>query len=186
MQIHIARNGQAIGVFSLEEINRQLAAGTMTGTDLAWYEGAAGWAPLSSVPGVTIGSGAPAASAPPAPAVAATLATPAAPVAIPPATGGPVRYPVTPAAPTEPLAIWSFVLSLLGVLGVCCGPIPLIAGVICGHLALPKFRARPDLQGRGLAIAGLVIGYVAIAGWLIWVIFLNGAGVLRGLIDSTK
>ena len=54
MQIHIARNGQAMGPFSLEEVNRQLAAGTLTGTDLAWYEGAAGWAPLSSVPGVRI------------------------------------------------------------------------------------------------------------------------------------
>ena len=56
MQIHIARNGQPMGPFSLEEVNRQLAAGTLNLSDQAWYEGAAGWAPLSSVPGV--GSGA--------------------------------------------------------------------------------------------------------------------------------
>jgi hypothetical protein len=184
MQIHIARNGQALGVFSLEEINRQLAAGTMTGSDLAWYEGAAGWAPLSSVPGVILSAASPASTSH-APPTTAVPASPAAPVAIPPATAGPMR-PVTPVAPTEPLAIWSFVLSLLGVLGVCCGPIPLIAGVICGHLALPKFRARPDLQGRGLAIAGLVIGYIAIAGWLIWILFLGGVAVMQGIIDSTR
>ena len=50
MQIHIARNGQAMGPFSLEEINRQLAAGTLSLSDQAWYEGAAGWAALSTVP----------------------------------------------------------------------------------------------------------------------------------------
>jgi hypothetical protein len=61
-----------------------------------------------------------------------------------------------------------------------------VAGVICGHLALPKFRARPDLQGRGLAIAGLVIGYIAIAGWLIWVVFLGGTAVLQSIIESSK
>ncbi len=170
-----------MGPFTLEEVNRQLVAGTLTGTDLAWYEGAAGWAPLSSVPGVRISGMT--GSTSPAPAVAAT---PTMPVVTTPATRGAAHYPTTPVAPTEPLAIWSFVLSLLGVLGVCCGPIPLVAGVICGHLALPKFRARPDLQGRGLAIAGLVIGYIAIAGWLIWVVVFGGLAVLQGIVESTK
>ncbi len=167
-----------MGPYSLEEVNRQLAAGTVTGTDLAWYEGAAGWAPLSSVPGVSISSTAGSTSP--------VAATPAPPVVTTPATGGAVHYPVAPVAPTEPLAIWSFVLSLLGVIGICCGPIPLVAGIICGHLALPKFRARPDLQGRGLAVAGLVIGYIAIAGWLIWVIVMGGWAVLQSIVESTK
>ena len=39
-----------MGPFSLEEVNRQLAAGTLSLSDQAWYEGAAGWAPLSTVP----------------------------------------------------------------------------------------------------------------------------------------
>ncbi len=56
MQIHIARNGQKLGPYSLEEVNRQLAAGTLTTADLGWYEGAAGWMPLTSVPGVGVGS----------------------------------------------------------------------------------------------------------------------------------
>jgi len=38
MQIHVARDGKELGVFSLEEINRQLAAGTLRLTDQAWYE----------------------------------------------------------------------------------------------------------------------------------------------------
>src|SRR4051812_17256897 len=52
MQIYIGKNGQQLGPFSLEEVNRKLADGTFTGADLAWYEGAAGWAPLAGVPGV--------------------------------------------------------------------------------------------------------------------------------------
>jgi hypothetical protein len=137
MQIHIARNGQAMGPFPLEEVKRQLAEGILMETDLAWYEGAAGWAPLLSVPGISVPGGT-------SPAPAAATISPA-PAVTAPATGAAVQYPVKPAAPTEPLAIWSFVLSLVGVIGLCCGPIPLVAGVICGHLALPKFRARPEL-----------------------------------------
>ena len=64
MQIYVGKSGQQLGPFSLEEINRKLADGTFAGTDLAWYEGAAGWAPLSSVAGVVIP---PAAAATPAP-----------------------------------------------------------------------------------------------------------------------
>jgi hypothetical protein len=184
MQIHLARNGQAMGPFPLEEVNRQLAAGTLTGTDLAWYDGAAGWAPLSSVPGVTVPgtSGAtPPAPGTPAPSAAPATLSPAATVAAPPA------FPVTPAAPTEPLAIWSFVLSLVGLFGfLCCGPLFSGAAVVCGHLALPKFRARPDLQGRGLAVAGLVIGYVLVGLWVFWILVGGGLAVLQGILESSK
>jgi hypothetical protein len=182
MQIHLARNGQAMGPFSLEEVNRQLAAGTLTGTDLAWYEGAAGWAPLSSVPGVITGI---VSSQPPAPAVAATPSTPAS--AAPATTAAASPYPATPAAPTEPLAIWSFVLSLVGLFGfLCCGPLFSGAAVVCGHLALPKFRARPELQGRGLAVAGLVIGYILVGLWLFWILVGGGLAVLQGILESSK
>ncbi|HZE58624.1 MAG TPA: GYF domain-containing protein [Chthoniobacterales bacterium] len=54
MQIYVGKNGQQLGPFSLEEVNRKLADRTFVGADLAWYEGAAGWAPLSGVAGVVI------------------------------------------------------------------------------------------------------------------------------------
>src|SRR4030081_1285840 len=54
MQIYVGKNGQQLGPFSLEEVNRKLADGTFAASDLAWYEGAAGWAPLSSVTGVVV------------------------------------------------------------------------------------------------------------------------------------
>src|SRR3954469_16792558 len=91
MQIYVGKNGQQLGPFSLEEINRKLADGTFSGSDLAWYEGAAGWAPLSGVPGVTLPATSPAASTPqpaPAPAPAPMQSAPA-----------PVPAPIRPNAP---------------------------------------------------------------------------------------
>jgi hypothetical protein len=35
-----------------------------------------------------------------------------------------------------------------------------IPAVVCGHLALVKMKKEPALQGRGLALAGLIVGYV--------------------------
>ena len=89
-------------------------------------------------------------------------------------------------APTEPLAIWSLVLSLLGMCGYCCTPIVItgIAGVVCGHLALSKIGTRPELHGRGLAIAGLIIGYFAVIGWLLWLLLFGGLAVMQGILHS--
>ncbi|RYG59736.1 DUF4339 domain-containing protein, partial [bacterium] len=43
MQIHITRNGQSFGPYSLDEVNAYLISGHLNGSDLAWHEGAAGW-----------------------------------------------------------------------------------------------------------------------------------------------
>ena len=173
MQIHIARNGQPMGPFSLDEVNRQLAAGTLNLSDQAWYEGAAGWAPLSTVPGVS-------GTATPQPVGATTPSAPAFPA---PTVGGPVTASV-PAGRTEPLAIWSLVLSLVGLLSFCCGPAFGIGGVVCGHLALSKIKAKPDLEGRGLALAGLIIGYFAAVSWLLYLLFFGGLAVLQGIAEG--
>lgn len=172
-----------MGPFSLEEVNRQLAAGTLSLSDQAWYEGAAGWAPLSTVPGV---SGSSTGSASPHSPPQAGATTPSVPAVIAPTVGGPVTAVPAPSPPTEPLAIWSLVLSLLGVCGFCCTPVVLtgIGGVVCGHLALSKIKTRPELQGHGLAMAGLIIGYFAIIGWLLWVLLFGGLAVMQGILHS--
>ncbi|MEY2529509.1 MAG: domain 2 [Verrucomicrobiota bacterium] len=105
MQIFVGKNGQQLGPFSLEEVNRKLAEGTFAATDLAWYEGAAGWAPLSSVAGVTIP---PAAAAAPAPVpVPASAPTPA-PIPIRPNAS--IVQPAQPARSTKVLAVISWIL----------------------------------------------------------------------------
>ena len=52
MMIHISREGQQFGPYSLEEVNTYLADGSLLPTDMAWFEGAAGWVPIAQVPGV--------------------------------------------------------------------------------------------------------------------------------------
>src|SRR3954470_4397951 len=172
MQIHVARDGKELGVFSVEEINRQLAAGTLRVTDQAWYDGAAGWAELLTVPGV---------SAAPASATAPSPATPAAPTA---AVAAPAV--MVPRRKNEPLATVSLMASLFGLSGFCCGLFltAAIAGVVCGHLALSRIKANPELGGRGMALAGVVIGYVSIAGWLIWTLAFGGVAILQGITES--
>ncbi|UVJ40578.1 thioredoxin domain-containing protein [Arthrobacter sp. CJ23] len=63
-------------------------------------------------------------------------------------------YPPPPSLPprTEPLAIASLVCSFF----IC------LLGIVFGHIALSRIRRSGD-GGRGLAVAGLVIGYTALA-----------------------
>jgi Domain of unknown function (DUF4190) len=67
---------------------------------------------------------------------------------------------------TSPLAIWSLVLGILGILFllVCISPLFAIPAVICGHMAYSRIRRSSGvLVGEGLALAGLITGYVSIA-----------------------
>ena len=62
--IHVMRDGQQFGPYTIEDINAYLAQGTLLPTDQAWYEGAANWMPITEVPGVAHGA-APVPTAPP-------------------------------------------------------------------------------------------------------------------------
>lgn len=65
-------------------------------------------------------------------------------------------------------AIISLVLSCVGF--VTCG-VTAIIGVIFGHIAMGKIK-RGEEEGHGMAVAGLIIGYVVIAGWLLYAAFI--------------
>lgn len=65
------------------------------------------------------------------------------------------------------LAIASLVVSLVGLLcfGVILGPLAIIFGAI----ALSKANSEPHMYGgKGMAVAGLIIGIVDIIGWVIY------------------
>jgi competence protein ComGC len=67
---------------------------------------------------------------------------------------------------TVGLAIWSLVLGILSL--ACFSIFTGIPGVICGHKALTKIKSSNGaLSGQGLAIGGLVTGYLGIA----WAVF---------------
>jgi hypothetical protein len=56
VMIHVMRDGQQFGPYTIEDINTYLAQGTLLPTDQAWYEGAANWMLITEVPGVVHGA----------------------------------------------------------------------------------------------------------------------------------
>lgn len=69
-------------------------------------------------------------------------------------SGPSAATPIQPAK-TSGLAIASLVLSLIG-------PIGCIPAVICGHIALLQIGKNAAVKGRGLALAGVIIGYAVL------------------------
>lgn len=59
---------------------------------------------------------------------------------------------------TNPLAVWSLVLGLLWI-----GFLGSITAVVLGHIATARIEAAGGAErGRGLAIAGMIVGYVGV------------------------
>ncbi len=89
--------------------------------------------------------------------------------------------PVYPAAPqTNGMAIASLVLGIVSL--ACSQCITAIPGVIFGHIALKQIRESGGAQtGRGLAIAGLVTGYVSL-GIVVAVVIVYAVIVLLALL----
>jgi len=76
---------------------------------------------------------------------------------------GPPAHPLPgagPARPTNPLAIVSLVLGILGL--VLFFGVASIPAVITGHIARRQIRER-DEEGAGIALAGLILGWIGIA-----------------------
>ncbi|WP_140403381.1 DUF4190 domain-containing protein [Microbacterium oxydans] len=74
-------------------------------------------------------------------------------------------YPAAASRPTSPLAVASLICGIAGVVLIW-AIIPVlasIAAVITGHMALGQIKRQPGIGGRGLAIAGLILGYAVVA-----------------------
>jgi hypothetical protein len=70
--------------------------------------------------------------------------------------------PPTPSIRTSAAAVWSLVLGILSL--ACFSVITGIPAVICGHVAHGKIkRSGGLLTGSGMALAGLITGYLSIA-----------------------
>jgi hypothetical protein len=79
---------------------------------------------------------------------------------LPQSSPPPVPSPLAPRS--APVAIWSLVLGIFSF--VCGGFITAIPAIICGHVGRSTIRRSGGaLSGMGLATAGLILGYVALA-----------------------
>ncbi|WP_009959511.1 DUF4190 domain-containing protein [Verrucomicrobium spinosum] len=145
MDYHVARNGEQLGQFTAEEIRHGLFDGKFQATDLGWKEGQADWVPLSTLFGQM---------------------TPAAKIKSAPVTQVPLSSSVAPEyhSPTNGLAIAALVMGIISIFtfGLC--GIGSIITIVLGHMALTRVRqSGGSLGGKGMAVAGLVMGYASIA-----------------------
>ncbi|MEI6072981.1 MAG: DUF4190 domain-containing protein [Verrucomicrobiae bacterium] len=136
MEITIHSKGVQQGPFSEEHVKQLLLSGEISDSDLGWSPGMKEWKPLSAFP---------------------ELQNPSVPPPMP-------AQDTTGLKKTEPLAIWSLVLGIISIVGcVFGGCLAGIPAVICGHIGRSKIRSNPSLRGAGMALAGLITGYLAIA-----------------------
>ena len=133
-----AKDGNREGPVSLEDLRGLIRQGSLPLTTVVWSKGMREWRAANEVPEVIS---------------AVSEHYVAQPVGGGPVVGGP--------PPTNGLAIASLVLGLVGLVAV-----PLlasIAAVVCGHLARSHIReAKGRLGGDGMALTGLITGYVGV------------------------
>jgi hypothetical protein len=133
MQIFVHRDNQQLGPFDEAEIKTQLAAGALLLRDNVWWEGQTGWVPLAQTP--FAGPGRPA------------------------GTPSPLHLQPPTTSPAPQIAIWSLILGCLGFfLSIFSG----IPAVILGHMSLSKIGRNPGMGGHGIALTGLILGYISI------------------------
>ena len=94
----------------------------------------------------------------------------------------PYTPPAAPAAPGKPTSSMAIISLVAGILGWTLLPfLGSVAAVVTGHMARSEIRRAPErLEGDGLAIAGLVLGYlsIAMAVLVVFAIFLFFGGLV--------
>jgi uncharacterized protein DUF1707/uncharacterized protein DUF4190 len=84
-----------------------------------------------------------------------------------PAGAAPAPYPYRPVTTqTSGLATGSLICGILEIFTAGMTGIP---AIVLGHMARGEIR-RTGKRGDGMAIAGLVLGYLAMAGWVVFLI----------------
>ena len=127
-------SGQQMGPIDDAGLNSLVATGQISPTTLLWREGMPGWLTLDQL-----------------------RADGGIYLSTPPHFMGPAMVAPT----TSGLAIASLVCGIVGL--VTCLLIPGIPAVICGHLAMSRIANSPTpMVGRGMALAGLVCGYLSV------------------------
>lgn len=86
---------------------------------------------------------------------------------------------------TSGLAVAYMVLGILSMLGGCYFVLPVILAVVFGHIAVSQCNKDPNLAGQGMAVAGLVMGWIGLALYIVIVLFLGGLGVLGAALSNT-
>ncbi|GAA3468171.1 DUF4190 domain-containing protein [Nonomuraea roseola] len=79
-------------------------------------------------------------------------------------------YGGPPPSKTNGMAIATLICGLVGL--ITCG-LASIVGAILGHISLGQIK-RTGEEGKGMALAGLILSYVGLAGWVLFLILWIG------------
>jgi len=143
----IGADGKEYGPISVDLLRQWVAEGRANGQTRVLAEGTTEWKPMAEVPEL------------------AALLTP--PSAAPIASTAPGPISLAPTPRNNPYAGWGLGLGIASVtLGLCCcyGFPFSIPGIICSVIALNQIKEDPNLQqGRGMAMAGLILSILSIA-----------------------
>lgn len=167
--------GTQHGPTTLEELRVLLQSGQLSRESLVWRQGMGDWTPASAVADLWEKPVVADVAVPAAPSVESAVAPAPAPfVALVPASPS-LPVPPTPfmtpqqqawqmgVVPQSGLAIASLVCGILGILLCYVNALGALPAVICGHMALRRMRESPfPMAGRGMAIAGLIMGYLGL------------------------
>ena len=132
-------DGKEYGPISADTVRLWISEGRANAQTQVLPAGGAAWVVLGQLPEFTASFSAPAAAA---------------------------SYTSVQAAGLNPLALIGFILSMVAItVGLCCCyGLPFnIGGIVCSAIGLVQIRNQPErYTGRGLAIAGIIIGVVSI------------------------
>jgi hypothetical protein len=97
----------------------------------------------------------------------------------------PVQQHMVVSAPaTSGLAVTSLIFGLIGFFGgFCIFGIPCLIAVLAGHLAVGETR-NGERGGHGMAIAGLILGYILLIPAIV-VVAMGGVGAVFGSVNPT-
>ena len=148
----IGADQKVYGPVGADELRRWIQEGRANGESRVQPDGATEWQPLAAIPELA--------------ALLAELASAPQPFSSVPMPGSVPK--------TNRLAIAGFVCSLVGFL--CCPTVLLsILGLVFSLIALGQIRRDPTQEGKGFAIAGIVISALGlIITVIMWIAFFTG------------
>ena len=186
---YISAANKAEGPVSTEQLQDLLAAGTISSDTKIAPVGAQEWQPLHTVISSASAPGTPLAPPPLQPSPFAQPfpprpAQPRAAAGTPPQFASPQQQPIYyQSAPTpDPLAIVALVLAIVSYPLFCLGIFFSVPAVVCAHISRNRIESNPELEGNGLAVASLWVGYINIGLFLLFFI----SGCLQGLAQAAS
>ncbi|MFT3830491.1 MAG: DUF4190 domain-containing protein [Opitutaceae bacterium] len=141
MTYHVVCNGTKLGPLNEAEVREKIARGELRPHDLCWTEGWPEWRKVGAVFPAT---------------------NPEEPPPLPPSAGAAAAFTGTPKRCG--LAVVSLVCGICTIVLFPLFFLFVIPAVVCGHMAQARIKqAKGALLGGGMAVAGLVMGYLGIA-----------------------